>query len=90
MMVHTFQNWSVFSPILIELSCFVGLMNATYYVIVAEYTSKRHRAKLCISLFYFWIVALLLLALLAYLIRDWRYLLLCSAILGTPGLALWW
>ncbi|CAB3983634.1 organic cation transporter -like [Paramuricea clavata] len=67
-----------------------GFMNATYYVIVAEYTSKRHRAKLCISLFYFWIIALLLLALLAYLIRDWRYLLLCSAILGTPGLALWW
>lgn len=84
------ENMIRLGDVNLELLSSIGFMNATYYVIVAEYASKRHRAKLCITLLYFWIIALLLLALLAYLIRDWRNLLLSSAILGTPGLALWW
>ncbi|CAB3981346.1 organic cation transporter -like [Paramuricea clavata] len=68
----------------------VGVLMVIVFVLLTEYTSARHRAKLGIYLFNFWSAGLLLLALLAYLLPNWRDLLLASAAMGTPCLCYWW
>ena len=60
------------------------------FILLTEYTSARHRAKLGIYLFNFWSIGLLVLALLAHLLPNWRDLLLASAAMGTPCLCYWW
>ena len=35
-------------------------------------------------------MGMLLLALLAFLIRDWRHLMLVSSLLGAPLMLFWW
>lgn len=69
---------------------FLGFINATSFVLLTEYTTEKHRAKIGIASFYFWAVSLLLLALIGYLTPEWRYFLLVTAALGTPTLFTGW
>lgn len=55
------------------------------FIMATEYVGPKHRAMAGTFTWYFWTGALMMIALLAYLIRDWRKL---SMITSAPGLLL--
>nr|XP_058973447.1 organic cation transporter protein-like [Pocillopora verrucosa] len=68
----------------------VGSSALAVYVLVFEYVGKRHRHVVGTTLFYFWILSLMVLALFAWLIRDWRTLAMAAAIPGLLTIFFWW
>ncbi|KAJ7383015.1 hypothetical protein OS493_031185 [Desmophyllum pertusum] len=68
----------------------IGGSNLAMYVLLVEYVGKRHRHVIGTTLFYFWVLALLLLSLFAYLIRDWRTLSIAGAVPGLLQIFFWW
>lgn len=61
----------------------VGGASIGIYVLVTEMVGVRHRSLIGVSLWYCWTLSLVFLALLAYLIRDWRTL---AIVTGAPGI----
>ena len=60
------------------------------YVLLVEYVGKRHRHVIGTTLWYFWVLSLMLLPLFAYLIRDWRTLSIAGAVPGLFQIIFWW
>ncbi|XP_078358937.1 organic cation transporter protein-like [Oculina patagonica] len=60
------------------------------YVLLVEIVGKRHRHVIGTTYFYFWVLSLMLLALFAYLIRDWRTLSIAGAVPGFLQIFFWW
>lgn len=60
------------------------------FVILSEYASEVHRAKIGIYLFNFWVFGLIILAIVAYLLPNWRNVLLANAVMATIGVSFWW
>ena len=60
------------------------------YVLLTEYVGKRHRHVAGTSLWYSWTLALVMLAGLAYGVRDWRNLSIICAATGLPSVLLIW
>ena len=60
------------------------------YVLLTEYVGKRHRHVAGTSLWYSWTLALVMLAGLAYGVRDWRNLSIICASTGLPSVLLIW
>ena len=73
-----------------RLCVFAGIRNAIHFVLLTEFTTEKHRAKMGISSFYFWAAGILILPLIGYFIPEWRYFVLATAALGTPSLFSWW
>ena len=67
-----------------------GFRNATSFVTLTEFTTEKHRATIGVASFYFWVAALLMLPLIGYLVREWRYFLLVTAFFAIPCLFAWW
>lgn len=59
------------------------------YVMATEFVGRRHRHIAGNSLFYAWTLALVMLAGLAYGVRDWRILSIICAAPGLPVLIAW-
>lgn len=59
------------------------------FVILAESAGPRHRSLIGTSLWYCWTLALIALAGVAYLIRDWRKLCIASGIPAIVVAAFW-
>jgi len=62
---------------------FAGGASIGMYSLVTEMAGVRHRSMIGVSLWYCWTLSLLFLALLAYLIRNWRTL---AIVTGAPGI----
>ena len=60
------------------------------YVLLVEYVGKRHRHVIGTTLWYFWVISLMLIPLFAYLIRDWRSLSIAAATPGLLQIFFWW
>jgi len=65
--------------------CSSGGAIVCLFIMATEYVGPNHRAMAGTFTWYFWTGALMLIALLAYLVRDWRKL---SMITSAPGLVL--
>lgn len=78
----------------VTLRCLVGVCigssSLAMYVLNVEFVGKRHRHVVGIALWYFWVISLMLLALFAYLIRDWRTLSIAGAVPGLLQIFFWW
>lgn len=76
------------------LRCVVGLTigasSLSMYVLLVEYVGKRHRHVIGTTLWYFWVISLMLIPLFAYLIRDWRSLSIAAATPGLLQIFFWW
>ena len=81
MKIITTELWILFST---------GSSSLAMFVLVFEYVGKRHRHVIGTTLFYFWILSLMVLALFAWLIRDWRTLAMAAAIPGLLTIFFWW
>lgn len=68
----------------------VGSSSLAMYVLLMEYVGKRHRHVIGTTLWYFWVLSLMLLALFAYFIRDWRTLSIAGAAPGLLQIIFWW
>ena len=68
-----------------DLFTFSGGSIVCLFIMATEYVGPNHRAMAGTFTWYFWTGALMLIALLAYLVRDWRKL---SIITSAPGLIL--
>lgn len=66
-------------------SLYTGGAIVCLFIMATEYVGPNHRAMAGTFTWYFWTGALMMIALLAYLIRDWRKL---SMITSAPGLVL--
>ncbi|KAK3733483.1 hypothetical protein QZH41_019394, partial [Actinostola sp. cb2023] len=66
-----------------------GGYSITIFVLVLEYVGPRHRSAVGFGVWFAWVFALALLALLAWLIPNWRTL---SIVTSAPGILffLWW
>ena len=62
---------------------------ATSFVLLTEFTTEKHRAKIGVGSFYFWVASLLVLPLIGYFVTDWRYFLLATACFALPCLFTW-
>lgn len=69
---------------------FVGCGTLCAYVLTVEFVGKRHRHAAGTALWFFWPTSLMMMALLAYLIRDWRTLNIVGAAPGLLQIFLWW
>ena len=68
----------------------VGCGTLCAYVLTVEFVGKRHRHAAGTALWFFWPTSLMMMALLAYLIRDWRTLNIVGAAPGLLQIFLWW
>ena len=62
----------------------------TSFVLLVEYSGVRHRASAGTNIWYFSSLCFMFLSLLAYLVREWRYLLLYGAVISLPIVAVTW
>jgi hypothetical protein len=60
------------------------------YVLGTEYVDIRHRAVMGTSMLCSYGVGLMGLALIGYLVRDWRQFTLVTSLIGMPGLLAYW
>ena len=61
------------------------------FIIVVEFSPSRQRGMVGSAVWLFGPIVYSMIALFAYLIREWRYLLLLGATLGTPAMIyIWW
>ena len=60
------------------------------YVLALEFVGVKHRHVAGTSLWYAWAMALVMLAGLAYAVRDWRWLSIVCAVPGLISFAGWW
>jgi len=70
--------------------CTTGGASICSFVLIMEYVGTQYRSKVGFGIWYFWILSLVLLALLGYLIPNWRTL---SIVTSAPGLLFfifWW
>lgn len=67
-----------------------GCGTLSAYVLTVEYVGKRHRHVAGTALWFFWPTSLMMMALMAYLIRDWRNLNIVGAAPGLFQIFLWW
>ena len=56
----------------------------TSFVLLVEYSGVKHRSWAGTNIYYYSSVCFMFLSLLAYLIRDWRYLMLYGACVSVP------
>lgn len=84
------QYFAVFIAARTFVGLALGLQNAPGFVLLTEFTGRRHRATIGVTSFYFWVLALQILALLGYLLPNWHYLLLTTAVVAIPVFCLWW
>lgn len=68
---------------------FLGGGGMGIYVLATEFVGKRHRHVAGTSLWYSWTLALVMLAGLAYGVRDWRILSIICAAPGLPSILGW-
>lgn len=68
----------------------IGFRNATSFVMLTEFTTEKHRAKIGVGSFYFWVAGLMVLPLIGYFVTEWRYFLLATACFAIPCLFTWW
>ncbi|XP_048577052.1 solute carrier family 22 member 15-like [Nematostella vectensis] len=84
------NKYWVFALFRALLGAGIGGYSICSFVLVMEYIGIRHRSIVGFCVFYPWILALFMLALLGYLIPSWRTL---SIITSAPGLlffVFWW
>lgn len=67
----------------------VGSSSLSMYILLFEYVGKRHRHVIGTTLWYFWVLSLMVLAFFAWLIRDWRTLAMAAAIPGLLVIFFW-
>lgn len=84
------QAYWVYVLLRVTVGFCIGVGGLGLYILVVEYVGKRHRHVVGTALFYFWVLSLLLVALLAYLIRDWRTLSIVGAAPGLLHIFFWW
>ena len=80
--VKTFSSLTILLP--------PGCGTLCAYVLTVEYVGKRHRHVAGTALWFFWPTSLMMMALMAYLIRDWRTLNIVGAAPGLVQIFLWW
>jgi len=68
---------------------FSGGGGMAIYVLATEFVGRRHRHAAGTSLWYSWTLALVMLAGLAYGVRDWRILSIICAAPGLPSILGW-
>ncbi|KXJ10274.1 Solute carrier family 22 member 5 [Exaiptasia diaphana] len=68
----------------------LGSSSIAIFVLMVEYVGVRHRAMAGTSLWYFFTIALMPLFLLAYFIRNWRYLSIAASAPALLQVFLWW
>ena len=73
-----------------RFSFLTGGSSLAMFVLLTEYVGKRHRHAIGTTLWYFWVLSLMLLALFAYFIRDWRTLSIAGAAPGLLQIIFWW
>ncbi|XP_046846067.1 solute carrier family 22 member 16-like [Xenia sp. Carnegie-2017] len=94
----TVATWIMIFPksfvVFIVCRVFIGISSGIYYtvafVLLAEFTTAKYRARISIYSFLFWIAGLLVLALIGYLVPDWRHFLLVTACFAVPCLFISW
>ncbi|XP_020616372.1 organic cation transporter protein-like isoform X1 [Orbicella faveolata] len=67
----------------------IGGGGMAIYVLATEFVGRRHRHAAGTSLWYSWTLALVMLAGLAYGVRDWRILSIICAAPGLPSILGW-
>jgi len=67
----------------------LGAGGMSIYVMATEFVGRRHRHVAGTSLWYSWTLALVMLAGLAYGVRDWRILSIICAAPGLPVIIAW-
>ncbi len=60
------------------------------FIIVVEFSPSRRRGTVGSSIWLSGPIAYSMIALFAYLIREWRYLMLLGALLGAPVMIFIW
>ncbi|KAK3097018.1 hypothetical protein FSP39_005624 [Pinctada imbricata] len=81
-------SWEVFAVMRFMIGALVGGVMVVNFVLPLEFVTPRWRTFCgCIG---FWAVGLMTLALWAYYIRDWRYLIICTSLSGIFILLTWW
>ncbi|XP_046846068.1 organic cation transporter protein-like [Xenia sp. Carnegie-2017] len=84
------KSFIVFIVCRIIIGAGSGFRQASSNVMIIEMTTAKYRPKMGIFSFLFWVAGLLVLALIAYLIPDWRYMLLATACFAIPCLFILW
>lgn len=85
----TVLHYFFYLYIFIYLFVLSGGGGMSLFVILAESAGPRHRSLIGTSLWYCWTLALIALAGVAYLIRDWRKLCITSGIPAIVVAAFW-
>ena len=62
----------------------------TSFVLLVEYSGIKHRSWAGTNYWYYGAVSFMTLSLVAYFIREWRYLMLYGAALSLPAVLLSW
>ena len=72
--------------------CFIFVAGAsmTSFVLLVEYSGIKHRSWAGTNLWYCSSLCFMVLSLLAYLIREWRYLMLYGAVMSVPAIVVVW
>ncbi|XP_046846066.1 solute carrier family 22 member 15-like [Xenia sp. Carnegie-2017] len=80
------KSFVVFIVCRIIIGVGLGFRNATTIVLLTEFTTQKHRAKIGASSALFWAAGLLVLPLIGYFVPEWRYFLLVTACFAVPCL----
>jgi len=80
-------NWIMFAAARFFIGIGCGFFFSTQFCLLCEFSLAEWRAW--IVGFPSWPLQASLFALVAWLIQDWRYIQLCTALFGVPFLVLW-
>ena len=83
------QKSSFYEPI-VSYHNFPGTSSVSMFVLMMENINVKHRAGAAACLSFAWSIGMMILALLGYLIRDWRILSITAAIPGFVNILFWW
>ena len=81
-------SWLMFAIIRFFLGLAMGLDLTVQYNLVSEFTLARWRAW--VVAVPSWVLEVALFALVAWLLKDWKYIHIFTACMGVPLLATWW